>query len=97
MDSLVECKLELEPPLERDMADSAVACTLARLAACERDLMACKAVSHSGSRAAALRYIGLARQMLEPAPNPSRGSRGSVRRPLSSCFNRTARASAAAR
>ena len=76
MDSLVECKLELEPPLERDMAGSAVACTLARLAACERDLMACKAVSHSGSRAAALRYIGLARQMLEhpeaPAGRPGR-------------------------
>jgi hypothetical protein len=70
MASQVECRLELEPPLERGMTGSAVACTLARLAACERELMACKAVSHSGSRAAALRYIGLARQMLEPAPDP---------------------------
>ena len=47
------------------MTACAVARTLARLIACEDDLAACEAVS--GSRAAALRYIGLARRMLEPA------------------------------
>jgi hypothetical protein len=49
------------------MIAATVACTLARLAACERDLMACTATSLSGSWAAALRYIDLARQMLEAA------------------------------
>jgi hypothetical protein len=49
------------------MIASTVACTLARLAACERDLRACEPISPSGCWAAALRYIRLARQMLEAA------------------------------
>ena len=72
MTFLIEDKLELEPLLQRDLASVAVAYTLLRLAICERELMACKAVGPSGSRAAALRYIGLARQMLEPAETEAR-------------------------
>jgi hypothetical protein len=49
------------------MIASTTANTLARLAACERNLTACTVTSLSGSWAAAPRYIDLARQMLEAA------------------------------
>jgi hypothetical protein len=67
MDSLVESEGEPELPLERGMIASTVAHTLTRLAFCERELRACKPISPDGCWAAALRYIRLARQMLEAA------------------------------
>jgi hypothetical protein len=53
------------------MIASVVACAVARLSACERDLMTCEAADLSGSWAAAVRYIGLARRMLEAAEVPA--------------------------